>query len=70
MRRGDLIREIRREAKRNGLSFELIRSTGGHDVFSLDGLVIPLPRHREIGSGLTEDIRKQCEPKLGKGWWR
>ena len=33
----------------------------------LDGLIIPIPRHRELGEGLADEIRRECEPKLGRG---
>jgi hypothetical protein len=52
------------------MDFTVAREGGRHTVYSLDGLMIPIPRHREIGEGLTEAIYKECEPKLGKGWWR
>jgi hypothetical protein len=35
-------------------------------VYNLDGIVIPIPRHREIGEGLTEQIYREYQPKLGR----
>ncbi len=32
--------------------------------------MIPIPRHIEIGPGLTEQIFKETEPELGERWWR
>jgi hypothetical protein len=49
---------------------ELDREGGNHAVYSLDGLMIPMPRHNEIDDRLAQQIYKECEPKLGKGWWR
>ncbi|MEA2025479.1 MAG: hypothetical protein U9O18_02185 [Chloroflexota bacterium] len=69
MKRRDLIRQIARAAKAKGMPFKRVRSRR-HDVYSLDGLIIPIPRHREIGEGLADDIRKECESKLGMRWWR
>jgi hypothetical protein len=69
VKRRDLIRQITKAAKAKGMRFEPVRSRK-HDAFSLDGLIIPIPRHREIGEGLASDIRKECEPKLGRRWWR
>jgi len=51
------------------MPFKRVRSRR-HDAYSLDGLIIPIPQHREIGEGLADDIRKECEPKLGRRWWR
>lgn len=66
----DIVKRIRREAKRQGMTFELDREGANHEVYSLDGLTIVIPRHREIGEGLTESIYHDCQAKLGKGWWR
>lgn len=66
----DIVKRIRREAKRQGMTFELARQGANHEVYSLDGLMIPIPRHREVGEGLTEQIYRECQDKLGKGWWR
>jgi hypothetical protein len=63
----DVVRRIAKEAKRHGLEFAVVREGANHTVYILDGLMIPIPRHREIGDGLTEAIYKK---KLGKGWWK
>jgi len=39
-------------------------------VIWLDNPKVPIPRHTEIGEGLTRKILHECEAKLGKGWWR
>lgn len=70
MKRRDLLKTIRDAAHAAGLGFESVRSRGAHEVFSLDGLIIPVPRHREIAEGTARSILKQCEAKLGKDWWR
>jgi hypothetical protein len=41
-----------------------------HDAFWLGSIKIPIPRHNEIGERTTEDILHECEPELGRGWWR
>ena len=69
VKRVDLIREIRAAARAKGLTFELERRTGLHDVYRLDRLIIPIPRHRDIGAKVSFEIRKECEPKLGRRWW-
>ena len=65
-----LIKQISRAAKAMDLTWEVAREGANHTVYSLDGVMIPIPRHREIGEGLTDEIRKQAGAKLGKGWWR
>jgi hypothetical protein len=70
MKRRDVIKKIGDTAKRRGLSWELDRNGANHDVYTLDGLVIPIPRHREIGEQLAVALFKECESKLGRRWWR
>jgi hypothetical protein len=66
-----MIREIRKAVKARGLIFEVVRSSGKHDIWRLGGTVrIPIPRHSEIGPKMEFEIRKQCEPVLGLRWWR
>lgn len=51
------------------MAFEINRE-GKHTVYSLDGLMIPIPRHSEINERTARDILKECEQKLGKNWWK
>ena len=51
------------------LDFVPLRNTGGHEVFSLDGLRIPIPNHREIAEGTARSIMRQAADKLGEDWW-
>jgi hypothetical protein len=69
MRRTELIKMIRREAKRQGVSFSSTEG-GEHSAILLGKVKIPVPRHAEIGYRTTQDILHECEQKLGKGWWR
>jgi hypothetical protein len=66
----DVEKLIRRAAKKAGLTWVLDREGGNHEVYSLGGLMIPIPRHNEIDNRLAHAIYKECEPKLGEGWWR
>jgi hypothetical protein len=70
VRRTELLREIQRAAKIQGLTFELLRSRGPHDVYRLGQTLVAIPRHREIGPKMAFEIRKQLEPELGLRWWR
>lgn len=51
MNRRDPIRQLRDAANAAELEFASLRNTGGHEAFSLDGLRIPIPNHREIALG-------------------
>jgi hypothetical protein len=66
----DLIRVIRKAAKRQGMRFELVRDQGNHEVWDLDGLRVAIPRHKMIGPKMGFTIMAELEPKLGKRWWR
>jgi predicted RNA binding protein YcfA (HicA-like mRNA interferase family) len=65
-----LEKRIRQEAKRQGVTWTLLRQGANHTVYDLDGVTIPIPRHSDLGEGLTREIYKQREVKLGRGWWR
>ncbi len=52
------------------MSWVLAREGGAHSVYVLDGVIIPVPRHTELGENLAVDIFKECQPVLGMGWWR
>jgi hypothetical protein len=69
MNRGDVIKRITKAAKAAGLTFELRREGANHAIYSLGGLMIPIPRH-DIDNRLVEQIYKECEPKLGRRWWK
>jgi hypothetical protein len=70
VKRRDLVKRIAREAKRQRVEWTIIREGGNHSVYRLDTAMIPIPRHTELGERLAEDIFKECEGVLGKGWWR
>jgi hypothetical protein len=69
-RRTEVIDKISKAAKKARLSFEMQRQGANHAIYSLDGLMIPIARHPSIDGYLAIKIYKQCELKLGKGWWR
>ncbi|QAX95635.1 HicA-like toxin [Mycobacterium phage Nibb] len=69
-KRTEVIAKIRKAAKAQGLAFVSVREGGNHEVFDLDGIMVPIGRHPSLDGYLALKIYKQCEPKLGKGWWR
>jgi hypothetical protein len=69
-RRRDVIRRISARAAEVGVEWVLDREGSNHSVYRLGGLMIPIPRHSEIGERTTQDIYRECAEVLGKGWWR
>jgi hypothetical protein len=69
MKRFELIRKIRQEARRQGVAWKQVAGAN-HDMIWLGSVMIPIPRHSEIGQRTIEDILHECEAELGKGWWR
>jgi hypothetical protein len=69
-KRRDLLSTIRQAAQAQGLEWVEIREGARHTVYALDGLRIPVPRHRDIDEQMARVIYRECEPKLGKDWWR
>jgi hypothetical protein len=69
-KRTEIIKRIGRAAKAAGMKFEIKREGANHTIYSLDGLTIAVGRHNEFGQRYAEMIYKQCEPKLGTGWWK
>jgi hypothetical protein len=61
---------IAAEADRQGPVFEIEREGSNHTIYRLGTIRVPVPRHGEVGSGLTEAILKECEPVLGRRWWK
>ncbi len=70
MKRREILRRIAAQAKAAGVTWEVQREGANHTVYRLGTTMIPVPRHVEIGPGLSEDIFKQCEPGLGERWWK
>ncbi len=69
-KRREVLKKITEAAAADSMAFTLKRSGGNHDIYSLDGLMVPVGRHSEFTQRYAETIYKECEPKLGKGWWR
>jgi predicted RNA binding protein YcfA (HicA-like mRNA interferase family) len=69
VKRRVLIRSLRVAAREAGLQFVSLRDAGGHEVFSLDGLRIVVPDHRDIAEGTARSIMRQAASRLGEEWW-
>lgn len=65
-----MIKRISKQAKDDGVDFDLKREGGNHSVFDVGGCMIPIPRHKEIDDNLAREIFRQCEPVFGEDWWK
>lgn len=70
MKKRDLLRRIAKQAKLCGVEWVLHRQGSNHEIWTLGGEKIPVPRHTELGEDLAGSIFKECEPKLGERWWK
>lgn len=59
MKRRDLLRKIAKASKSQRIEWVKDRNGANHDVYSLDGIMIPIPRHNEIGDLFALDIFKE-----------
>lgn len=66
----EILKKLRKAARSAGYSFEFSRSGGNHDIYTLDGVMIVIPRHRDINELTTLSIYKAAADKLGKKWWK
>jgi predicted RNA binding protein YcfA (HicA-like mRNA interferase family) len=64
------MRILRVAAHEAGLELVSLRDAGAHEVLSLDGLRIVVPRHREIAEGTARSILRQAAERLGQELWR
>ncbi|TMD13778.1 MAG: hypothetical protein E6J00_07515 [Chloroflexi bacterium] len=70
MKRSELLRRIGGAAKRRKLAWKLRRQGAQHEIWELDGMTVPIPRHREISERLARAIMADLAGKLGENWWR
>lgn len=69
-KRRDVLSTIAQAARARGLNWVLVREGANHSVFALDGLRIPVPRHRDLDQQMARILYRECEEKLGKDWWK
>lgn len=69
-KRAEIIKRITKAAEAKEMTFGFDRRGGNHDIYKLDGLSIPVGRHRDFDEDYAVMLYKECEPKLGKGWWK
>ena len=69
MKRRELVRIVAAEARARGMVWQMIREGAEHEVWSLDGRRITIPRHREIGERTARAILRSFEAEFGERWW-
>lgn len=69
MKRRELVTLIGQQAAAVGVGWQLRRHGANHEIWELDGTMIPIPRHRTIAPPTARDILKQTQPTLGRRWW-
>lgn len=65
MRKQELEAKIAKLAKANNVEWVHVGGSK-HDKYHFNGVVIMIPRHREIGEQLAKKIIRDCEKALGK----
>ncbi|MFF9780390.1 hypothetical protein ACF1HJ_42995 [Streptomyces sp. NPDC013978] len=61
MQKRVLLRELRRIAAGKGADLVLARQGARHEIYILQGVSLPVPRHREIAEGTAETLIKAAE---------
>jgi hypothetical protein len=61
MKRRELIKELQELAKRRGLTLELARRGGNHDIYQVGDYKFPVARHAEIPERTAQKILKEVE---------
>lgn len=69
-KRRQLIKKIADAAELAGLTWEFEREGGNHSVYELNGVMIPIGRHKDSDNSTARMIYKECESELGKDRWR
>ncbi|WP_147275573.1 ribonuclease PH [Halopolyspora algeriensis] len=69
MKRGDLLRKIRKAARQQDVNVEFFERTN-HTGIQCGQVRTTVGRHTEIPDRMAEVICKQLEPALGKRWWK
>jgi mRNA interferase HicA len=71
VKKSDLIRKIRRAAKKAGKSWgEQLPAGTKHEAWTCGETTVTIPRHREVNEYTAEGIMKDLELELGEEWWR
>ncbi|MCI0383463.1 hypothetical protein [Streptomyces sp. CNQ085] len=61
MRKSTLIKELRQIAASKDADLVLARQGAKHEIYTLRGVSLPVPRHREIAEGTARALIKAAE---------
>lgn len=70
MKHRDLIQKIRKAASIHGVSLEMLRQKGSHQMWRCGSTQVTIPKHNEVNERTTEGICKTLEAEFGERWWR
>lgn len=70
MQRRALLKLIRDAASARHKELGEIREGANHTIYAVGGFRFAVPRHSELNEYTAEEIMKDLEDELGKGWWR
>lgn len=65
-----LVSMINKAAQASGVSLELVRQRGGHQLWICGNVEFVIVPGAEISIGVAEQVFESLESELGKGWWR
>lgn len=58
---------LHQQAQQHNADFVLLRQGANHEIYSLNGARIPIPRHRDIDNMLAKAIMTQADRTLTMG---
>jgi mRNA interferase HicA len=59
VRQTELLRRLRRGARKANVDFLFVRHGGAHDIYMYGNQQVPIPRHNEINEQLARGILRQ-----------
>jgi hypothetical protein len=61
MKRDELLRRIATRARRQGVDWTLDRQGSNHEIWRCGTTRVTIPRHLEIGNGVTHTILRELQ---------
>lgn len=61
MKRRELVKELQELARQRGLTLDLVRRGGNHDIYQVGDFRFPVARHAEIPELTARKILKEVE---------
>jgi len=70
VKRREVLKRIADHADDVGAEWTFVRHGANHDVYRLNGIMVPMPRHNDVERWLAETVWRECEAVFGRSWWR